>query len=99
MPESVIDPTAITVSLDHGVPATAAEYARAKVGRALAHAPRAVVAATVRIRREPHPDRSVVAAANVEMKGHPVHVDVAAGTEREAIDLLEERLRNRLSHM
>jgi hypothetical protein len=99
MPESVIDPASITVSLDHGVLSTATAYARIKIGHALAHAPRPVVAATVRIRREPHSTLPVAAAANVEMKGHNVHVDVAASTEWEAIDLLEERLRNRLAHV
>lgn len=99
MPESVIDPTSIAVSLDRGVLTTAADYARVKIGHALAHAPRPVIAATVRIRREQHPAQTITAAANVELKGCPIHVDVAADTEWEAIDLLEERLRNRLSHL
>lgn len=44
------------------------------------------------------PERPVVAQANIDLDGRLVRAQVRAKTDREALDLLEDRLRNRLQH-
>ena len=62
------------------------------------HAGRPVLHARVRITRDGGPDRPVVAQANIDLDGRLVRAQVHARTDREALELLEERLRNRMQH-
>jgi ribosome-associated translation inhibitor RaiA len=76
----------------------AADYARAKIGALglFTHAP--VLRAVVKLSE--HTDRAVVrrviAQANLDVNGRLVRAQVDASTAREAIDLLQARLRHRL---
>lgn len=73
-------------------------YAEDKVRRAAALASRPVLLAHVTLREEPNPavERPAVAKASVDVSGTLVRAQVAAPTMREAVDLLEERLRRRV---
>jgi len=99
MHEAAVEPDTIEVSLGSGVATGAADYARVKIGRALEHTPEPVLDASVRIMIEHHPARLITAAADIDINGRPVHVDSNDMTEWEAIDLLEDRLRQRISRL
>lgn len=75
-----------------------AGYARQKIA-ALARYTREPIL-FVRVRLERHPDpaatRPVAAQASLDLNGRVLQVKVAAATAREAVDLLEARLRQRL---
>jgi hypothetical protein len=79
----------------------AAEYARDKIGRALAHASEPVLSAHVRLSRHRAAAlaKPVVAQVNVNMAGRGVRAQVAAGSAREAVDLLAARLAARLERL
>jgi hypothetical protein len=85
----------------HGRLPGAAEYARTKIGGLgrMTHQP--VLYARVKLTRHPDPavDRPVVAQANLDVDGRLVRVQVEGVTAREAIDLLEARLRHRLERV
>ncbi|WP_433566893.1 ribosome hibernation promotion factor [Nocardia sp. CA-151230] len=91
----------LQVSVGHQVPGGGAEYAREKIDRALAFAPEPVLSARVRLTA--HHDHAasnpVIAQANVNMDGRAVRVQVAATTGREAVDLLEVRLKERFERL
>jgi hypothetical protein len=72
----------------------AVEHVRA----AIRHVGRPVLHARVRIGRHGDPERPVIAQANVDLDGRLVRAQVRARTDRDALDQLEERLRNRLEH-
>jgi hypothetical protein len=74
------------------------EYTRIKVGAALARTGRPVHRSRVRVTRHADParERPVVAQAHVDLDGRPVHVEVAATTPRESVDLLVDTLAHRL---
>lgn len=73
-------------------------YAEEKLGRAARSACRPVLFARLTLREEtsPHIQRPAVAKAALDVSGTLVRAHVAAGTMREAVDLLDERLRRRL---
>lgn len=91
---SVIDVDVTT----HGELPGAAEYARTKIGELgrLTHRP--VLYARVRLTKhgDPAVQRPVVAQANLDVDGQPIRAQVQGVTAREAVDLLEARLRRRL---
>lgn len=89
------------ISTSHQVSAAEAEYAREKIGHALDHAPEPVQSARVRMtgHRDPAVAKPVVAQVNVNMPGRAVRAQVAAETPREAVDLLEARLRARFERL
>lgn len=81
-----------------GVTSDAAEYARTKIGRLGKYAHRPVRYARVRLSalRGAAVQERVVAQANLDVDGRIVRAQVEGATAREAIDLIEERLRHRL---
>jgi ribosome-associated translation inhibitor RaiA len=76
----------------------AADYARSKIGELGRYTSRPVLQARVKLtrHRDPAVQRPVVAQANLDVDGRPVRAQVQAETAREAVDLLEARLRRRL---
>lgn len=95
-PDSVLQ-----VSVGHHVSAAGADYAREKIGHALDYASEPVLSARVRLtgHRDPAAAKPIVAQANVNMRGRAVRVQVTADTTREAVDLLEARLKARLERI
>ncbi|RDI55235.1 sigma 54 modulation/S30EA-like ribosomal protein [Nocardia mexicana] len=88
------------VSAGHNVSADAVEYAREKIGRAVDYASEPVLSARVRLTGdEGWSTDSVVAQANVNIAGRAVRVQVTAASTREAVDLLQARLRARLARL
>ncbi len=89
----------LQVAAPHGgVPEDLRLYAETKV-RAAAHAaPRAVLFGRVTLSQHVNPStaRPATAKASLDVSGRMVRAHVAAPGMREAIDLLEERLRRRL---
>jgi hypothetical protein len=85
----------------HGRLPGAAEYARQKIGALgrLTHRP--VLHARVRLTKHDDPavQRPVIAQASLDVEGRLVRAQVAAGTDCEAIDRLEARLRQRLERV
>ncbi|MGE2832440.1 ribosome hibernation promotion factor [Mycobacterium sp. SMC-4] len=93
-----------TVDVDvttHGEFPGIAEYAQTKIGGLARLAKRPVSYARVRLtrRHDPAAERPVVAQANLDVHGRPVRAQVEAATAREAIDMLESRVRRRLEHL
>jgi ribosome-associated translation inhibitor RaiA len=80
------------------IPETTIEYAREKVGSLLRLAPAPVLFARMTLAHEDAPglERPAVAKATLDVNGRPVRAHVAASTDDEAVDLLEERLRHGL---
>jgi hypothetical protein len=72
----------------------AKEHVRAVVRQA----GRPVLNARVRIARSGDPERPVIAQANLDLDGRLVRAQVRARSDREALDLLADRLRNRVKH-
>lgn len=73
-------------------------YARAKIAAVLARTGRRVLHSRLRVVRHADParERPVSAHAVVDLAGHAVQVHTDAGTPREAVDLLVDRLAHRL---
>lgn len=86
----------------HGdIPQAVCDVAQEKIGALLARMGGApVLHAHVRLIRETNPsiERPAIAKASVDLQGRPVNAHVAAATFREAVDLLELRLRDQLEH-
>jgi len=76
-------------------------YAEEKIARVGKLAPRPVLFARVILREEANPSlqRRAVAEGNLDVSGRIVRAQVAAPRVREAVDLLEERLRRRLEEL
>ncbi|MBY8850007.1 HPF/RaiA family ribosome-associated protein [Saccharothrix sp. MB29] len=85
----------IQTELATGVPADAAEYARAKVEAVAKYAPADVLFARVRLTADG--PRSVVAHASLDVNGTPVNAEATADTYQEAVDLLHDRLQHQLA--
>jgi hypothetical protein len=91
--EPVIDPRVHT----HGdVPAEATAYAVRKLRAALEHAPARVVSTWLVLDADAPGDR---VAAHVLLGGAGIYVHAAGSTLQEATDLMQERLRARMSHL
>ncbi|WP_067537138.1 ribosome hibernation promotion factor [Nocardia crassostreae] len=88
----------LRVSTGRHVSAAGADYAREKIGHALDFAPEPIISARVRLTGHPDPavHDQIIAQVNVTMDGRPVRVQVAAGSTREAVDRLADRLKARL---
>ena len=84
----------------HGRLPGAGDYARDKIGSLVRLAHRPVLSARVTLtrHRDPAVARPVVAQANLDVNGRLIRAQVSAGTAREAIDLLSDRLRRQLEH-
>jgi ribosome-associated translation inhibitor RaiA len=76
-------------------------YAREKLAYVARLAPARVLSARLRLHHEPDParERPAIAEATLDVNGRPIRAHVAAPTMREAIDLLEARLRRRLERL
>ena len=74
------------------------EYAQKQIAKVIHQAPEPVLDARVRLVRHEDPAvaRPITAQANLDVNGHPVRAQVQAATGREAVDLLEGRLRRAL---
>lgn len=86
----------------HGVvPPESADYARARVSRAVADGSVPVRSARVRLTRHWHPAAPlpVVAQANVDVNGWFARVQVQGPSAEQAVDRLQARLRQRLSRI
>ena len=92
---------AVEVSTRGRVGAAEKRYAEEKIARIGKLAPRPVLFARVILREEANPSvaRRSVAEANLDVSGRIVRAQVAAAHMREAVDLLEERLRRRLEEL
>ncbi len=85
----------------HGPHAEAARsYAEKKVRRVIHTAGAPVLFGRIKLGEasDPAVERPALAQAMLDVNGRPVRAQVAAGTMTEAVDLLEERLRERLQH-
>lgn len=84
----------------HGELPDAAGYARAKIGSLgqLFASPASRAHVSVTRRRDPAVEHPVVAHANLEIDGHVLTAEAEADAAREAVDMLEARLRRRLVH-
>jgi ribosome-associated translation inhibitor RaiA len=73
-------------------------YAKRKVRAAARSSPSPVLFGRIKIRHEPHRsiERPIVVAATLDVNGYPVRAHAAGHIAMEAIDLLEERLRQQL---
>src|SRR5215207_6687427 len=91
----------VRVSIRGEVPDGTAEYTDTKIIRALRRASEPVLDARVRltVHRDLAVQRPVTAEANLDLRGRAVRVQVDAPTAREAVDLLDARLRQRLDRM
>jgi ribosome-associated translation inhibitor RaiA len=93
-----IAPPEVRISISGEVPEGTSDYARDKIAKAarIAHDP--VLDARIRITVHPDPavQPAVTAQVNLDVNGRMVHVQIEAPTVREAVDLLEARLRTRL---
>ena len=78
----------------------ARDYAVAKVRRALETAGAPVLYGRIKLGEaaDPAVERPALAEAMLDVNGRPVRAHVAASTMTEAVDLLEERLRERVRH-
>ncbi|WP_239476627.1 ribosome hibernation promotion factor [Nocardia arizonensis] len=97
----VTEPGVLQISVGRHVSAGGADYAREKIGHALSFAPEPVLTARVRLtgHGDPAAVNPITAQANVNMGGRGVRVQVVAATTREAVDLLEARLKERFERL
>jgi ribosome-associated translation inhibitor RaiA len=88
----------IAVVADDDVPESVRAYAVKKVVHVARFARRPVLHArvTLRLQRDPALERRAVVKATLDVSGRSIRAHVAAKQLREAIDLLEERLRRNL---
>ena len=92
---------AVEVSARSSVGAADKRYAEEKIARVGKLAPRPVLFARVILREETNPsvERRAVAEASLDVSGRLVRAQVAARRMREAVDLLEDRLRRALEEL
>ncbi|MEV0695504.1 sigma 54 modulation/S30EA ribosomal C-terminal domain-containing protein [Streptomyces sp. NPDC050388] len=83
------------------LPPDAAAYARDKVRAVLGQTREPVLFARVRLNRTANPavERPVIAQANLDVNGRPARAHVAARSATEAVDLLQDRLAERLARL
>ncbi|MEU4445248.1 HPF/RaiA family ribosome-associated protein [Actinosynnema sp. NPDC050801] len=84
----------IQVDLASGVPGDAADYARGKVSAIAKYAPADIAYAKVRLSTDG--PRLLVAHASLDVNGTLVNAEASAGTYREAVDLLHDKLQHQL---
>lgn len=91
----------LAVSSQGAVPVRAKEYAREKILSLVSLAPQPVLSGRIRIIRTPHrPDGNhVIVEAMLDVNGRPIRAQVAASGSQEAIDLVQDRLRRKLSRL
>ncbi len=91
----------IHVQLGHGLPSDLSTYADEKVTAALRHTAEPVLYARVRVDRtgDNSVTRAAIARVEVDLNGRVVRAHAQADTPREAIDLMQDRLRVRLERL
>lgn len=102
MTQSVPDlPVSVQMLIRGDVSPEDSEYARTKVTEASGRISEPVSFARVKLTQtaDPTARRSALAQVNLEVAGRPVRVHVAAETMREAVDLLLDRLHERLTRL
>ena len=94
------DEVEVQVQLQEGMEPQVQRYAKKKVMAVLAHTGRPVLYARVRLQRIANPAavRPVIARAEIDLNGRPVHAEASADSPHEAVDLLQDRLQARLEH-
>lgn len=103
MSKSVVRPTErppIEVVTRGDVPEAARQYAVEQLGRAIDQIAEPVLFVRVKLTQAPDParDRPAIAEVSVDVNGDVVRAQLAGHDPREAIDLLQRRLRSRLEH-
>ncbi len=98
MTSSVVDVSDVEIVVQGDLPESVTEYARDKVIALAEHLATPVLHARIRLTHQPDPAvaRPVRAQANLDVNGRLVRAQVAATNGHEAVDLLVDRLRNRL---
>ncbi|HZM84420.1 MAG TPA: HPF/RaiA family ribosome-associated protein [Candidatus Limnocylindrales bacterium] len=93
--------TRVEVTLRGSIPERAKSYAIEKISALMHLSPAPVLRARVRLTRTHHraADQRVIAEASLDLNGRPVRVQVAAASSHEAIDLVRDRLRRKLSQL
>lgn len=83
------------------LPPDAAGYARDKIQAVLGQTREPVLFARVRLTRMANPavEQPVIAQANVDVNGRPARAHVAGQTVTQAVDLLQDRLAERLARL
>jgi ribosome-associated translation inhibitor RaiA len=91
----------VEVTLRGQIPARAKAYATEKISALIHLSPMPVVRARVMLTRTHHRavDQHVIAEATLDLNGRPVRAQVAAATSHEAVDLVQDRLRRKLSQL
>ncbi|WP_020524815.1 ribosome hibernation promotion factor [Catelliglobosispora koreensis] len=91
----------IEISAHGAIPARAKEYARHKLEALMRLAPQPVLAARVRLIRTTHRSTGehVIVEAVMDVNGRQIRAQVAAQGSQEAIDLVQDRLRRKLSQL
>jgi hypothetical protein len=89
------------VELDGPIANDLVPYTQRKIDAALRHTGLPVLHSTVVVtrHRDPARTRPVTAHATVDLNGRLVRVTISAGTPREAVDLLVDRLRARIARL
>jgi ribosome-associated translation inhibitor RaiA len=93
--------TPIDIVVRGGLGPKTTAYAHDKIIKVTRFVPDPILAARVKLSVAPDParERPAIAQAFLDVDGTPVRAHIAARDIREAIDLLEERLRDRLEHL
>jgi ribosome-associated translation inhibitor RaiA len=93
--------TRVEVTLRGSIPLRAKDYATAKISALMHLSPMPVLHARVTLTRTHHraADQQVIAEAALDVNGRPVRVQIAAASSHEAIDLVRDRLRRKLSQL
>lgn len=93
--------TRVEVSLRGSIPVRAKEYADEKISALMHLSPTPVRRARVTLTRTHHraADQHVIAEVTLDLNGRPVRAQVAAASSHEAIDLVRDRLRRKLSQL
>jgi len=91
----------ITVQASGPMPRTSEQYVKDKVTALAEYVREPILHARVRLTRrlDPAVERPAIAQANLDVNGKFVRAQVAAVTMREAIDALQDRLRDRIERL
>ncbi|MBP2328786.1 ribosome-associated translation inhibitor RaiA [Kibdelosporangium banguiense] len=90
----------VQIELADGIPATAENYARAKIPGLVKYSRLPILFIKVRLMPAGHGHNvDVVAHANMDVNGTPLISHSVGKTATEAVDLLQDKLRGQLSRM
>ena len=101
MASSTVDISDVEIVVRGDLPESVTEYARKKIIMLVERLNTPVLHARIRLTHEPDPAvaRPMRGQANLDIDGRMVRAQVAATTGHEAIDLLVDRLRQRLARL